>query len=253
MRDGLRVLAIPGRGNGLVATRDFAAGERLIVATAFGFAKYEPQGRQCCAHCLRFGEGLLRCACGTCYCSAACQHEDASLGHGFCCAALKSIAAIPRVKNSEAADHVRSSAEFLLRAFAARRAAAAAAAAAAPGAISPTRDFGFDSAMGQCRDEPHTMLGYAKREETREQAVALASLHAGQLMRKRHGDAMSLLRSEPCNSVCRVAPALVFRCALIAAPYTAPRFSRPAFGCHVSRPSRDSTTCATTAATLVGG
>ena len=198
--DGLTPAAIAGRGNGLIATRDFEVGERLFVATAFGFAKDEQQdSRECCAHCLCFGEHLpVRCPCSTLYCSVACQNEDALLGHAFCCKALESIAAI-LPKDVDFSCQVRSSAEFLLRAFAARRAAAATA-AAAPGAISPTQDFSFESALSQCRDDPRTTKGYERREEARERAVSLASLHAGGLMRRRHGEAMSLLRSEPCNS-----------------------------------------------------
>ena len=128
--DGLTPAAIAGRGNGLIATRDFEVGERLFVATAFGFAKDEQQdSRECCAHCLCFGEHLpVRCPCSTLYCSVACQNEDALLGHAFCCKALESIAAI-LPKDVDFSCQVRSSAEFLLRAFAARRAAAATAAA----------------------------------------------------------------------------------------------------------------------------
>ena len=200
--DGLRVSPIAGRGNGLVATRDFAKGECLFVATAFGFANYEQPGqRDCCANCLRFGDHLeVHCShCSTCYCSTECREQDLALGHAFCCSALQTIAAAFSVQPEtmpEGPKHgpnARSSAEFLLRALAARRAVAATAAVAPVGAT-------FCCAMAQCRDNPRTTSGYDAREEAREQAVALAAKHGGQLLRKRHSDAMSLLRSEPCNS-----------------------------------------------------
>ena len=44
------------------------------------------------------------------------------------------------------------------------------------------------------------MEGFAQREEVRELAVTLATLHSSHLMRRRGAEAMSLLRAEPCNS-----------------------------------------------------
>ena len=120
------------------------------------------------------------------------------MGHDLCCDALKSLAASIRPKDSESTSQVRSSAEFLLRAFAAKRMAAST--ANVPGAESATHGYDFDAAFAQCRDDPRTTQGYVNREKDREKAVALATLHSGKLMRKRHSEAMSLLRSEPCNS-----------------------------------------------------
>lgn len=205
MRDGVHAKAIPGRGNGLVATRCFTVGERVCEATAFGYAQYRRE-RECCARCLCFGENLIHCAggCPTAYCSVACQQADILAGHEFACGALKRIGQL-RSDVDGITCSIRSTAEFLLRAFAARRAAAATAA-------SPMRDdvldddlsaATFEGALAQCRDDPRSMPGYEAREAQREAAVQLASLHGGKLMpRKRHGDAMQLLRSEYCNSFC---------------------------------------------------
>ena len=206
MREGLQAKAIAGRGNGLVATRCFAVGERVCEAAAFGFAQYLRE-RECCAHCLRFGgNDLLRCAggCPTRYCSEECQRADALSGHGFACGALKRIEMLRSGKNG-ATIYVRSSAEFLLRAFAARRAAAGAASCSNPADALPEDPSAatFEQSLAQCRDDPRCMAGYEAREAEREAAIQLASLHGGELIpRKRHGDAMQLLRSEHCNSYC---------------------------------------------------
>ena len=200
MRDGLKIVSIAGRGDGLVATRTFAVGERIFIASAFGYAQYRREARQCCAQCMCFGEDerlLIHCpgGCGACYCSAECQRADELSGHKFCCGALKRIQMLP-VGTARDAFVVRSAAEFLLRAFAARRAAAGA-------AHDTTSAATFEAALAQHRDNPRCTPGYAERESQREQAVELAMKHGGALLPlKRRADAMGLLRGEHCNSFC---------------------------------------------------
>ena len=59
---------------------------------------------------------------------------------------------------------MRGSAEFLVRAFAARR-------ASLEQRPEDARRPSFESALFMCRDDPETMDGYVKREEAREKAV----------------------------------------------------------------------------------
>jgi hypothetical protein len=202
--DGIVVRELPGRGRGLCATRDIRSGEKLFVSTAFGFALYDAtrgdSGRQqLCCGCLRFAPRLPLCcgACGSSYCSVACEASDrADNGHEHCCAALARLAAMSERKVTQ---YERSAAGFLMRVFARRRASSLHDGASRAWQCStwlpePT----FTDALAQCADAAH-LPGYSKREAARERAVSLAALHAGRLIRPRD-EAATLLRVEPHNS-----------------------------------------------------
>ena len=156
---GVAVRTLPGRGRGLVATKDFMAGERLFVAAAFGYSLHaeekprEDELAECCTICLRFSERLpVRCSgCPAAYCSESCQEIDVAAGHRLCCGGLSRISAMNSRKASTAC---KGAACFLLRAFAARRAHAAAAERERPAAHDHTLDKIADGEQQQREDEP---------------------------------------------------------------------------------------------------
>ena len=209
--DGVAIQSISGRGRGLVAQRAFAKGERIFAASAFGYALDVGRSRdelECCAVCLCFGERLsIRCTgCPAVYCSEACEYADQLAGHGYCCGPLARLASVGARK---ATISCKSTAAFLVRAFALRRAQAAHGDALTEAQQASSRRRGvlappsFEDALSQCLDFQDDMDSdgsfFAEREAQRERAVDLAVKQAGRLVKPR-ADAMALLRTEPHNS-----------------------------------------------------
>ena len=219
----IEVRELPGRGRGLISTRDIKCGELIFVAKAHGFChcapaddyalqctRAHPFGRACrhrqdlCHGCLVFGRDLaFKCAgaCGAQYCSEACKAADEAAGHSHCC---KAIGRIHAMTSNKFTPNERASACFLLRAFASERAAARASKennggspAAAPKPACELPPPSLADALLQCA-EPCDADGYATREAHRARAVKLAQLQAGALVPKEA--ALQLLRSEPHNS-----------------------------------------------------
>ena len=198
--EGVAVAEIQGRGLGLVATRRFEACERLFASTAFGYAGSYLDDM--CAMCLSFGNFVpRRCEdCPAVYCSEACRAADERVNnHSRCCKALGRIAELP---DGVADRDCKSSAAFLLRAFAARHRSSTSTAAAAKSA-NEERQLPWPTladALSQCSEIEGAADWSDEREAQRERAVQLASLHGGKRLLSDKAQARALLRRRRHNA-----------------------------------------------------
>lgn len=197
---------IPGRGRGMVALRDIAAGERVARFESYCFTLYDdepssyPSSKctECCASCLCWTSADSGCTqlperCAKCnegYCSAACKATAARHGHHLCCAALARVAAMDASKYSR---YERATACFLLRAFARKRVSQAASPLQPLGRGQWTVEPTFSDALAQCADT----LSDERRRGTVERAIKLARLQKGSLIDV--DTARTLLHAEPQN------------------------------------------------------
>jgi len=199
------------RGRGLVALTAIEPYELIARFTAYNHTLYDEPGRSencteaplpdLCHSCLGWGSQLpVRCTgCASTFCSESCRGTAMFQGHGLCCAALGRIGAMR--KGGKFSDHERSTACYLLRAFARR--------VACDGAESSGRqepgdggvwmlESSFADVAGQCQEAECTGAADEKSEETHRRIIKLATLHARKLVDE--AAALRLLRAELCNS-----------------------------------------------------
>lgn len=134
---------------------------------------------------------VARCnGCGEQYCSLACKNTALEHGHHHCCSALARMATVdPRKYNV----YERSTASFLLRAFARRK-------HESKSGVTTVQGFGIEPSFAdvryQCGDFSPDAES-AERRASHDRAIRLARLQKGSLIDEE--DARTLLRAEPSN------------------------------------------------------
>eukprot|EP01062_Namystynia_karyoxenos_P013768 TRINITY_DN1494_c0_g1_i1.p1 TRINITY_DN1494_c0_g1~~TRINITY_DN1494_c0_g1_i1.p1 ORF type:complete len:492 (+),score=134.56 TRINITY_DN1494_c0_g1_i1:76-1551(+) len=113
----VRVADIPGKGRGLVATRDVAAGEVVVAEPPLVVYADEKQFAAVCARCLgAVGGAKERCSggCGCCYCSAECAEKHRGELHPTAvCAVYRRLLEQPQGAAAPGAGEMRDAARYL--------------------------------------------------------------------------------------------------------------------------------------------
>jgi len=181
--------------------RDIAPGEQLASFASFSHTMHDfedvsysyPHGEplsEACSACLCWSAAAqpLRCeGCASAWCSPKCRSWSQEKGHALCCAGLSRIHSM---KSRKFSPRERSTACFLLRAFAQR------ASEANHRHSQPALDGepSFEQATAQCQQVARS--GASASSAAR--IVRLAKLQAGRLVDE--ADALRLVGAEACNS-----------------------------------------------------